>query len=984
MAKRLIQTLPDDESEVVGINATGEKYRKGGEGFCNWCEDHVRIPIYPEGEDIAVWYNIRDLPTEPDPITKRSYNTLWTEQKKVCIEALKMVNGRFIYRLLVFCWPRGEGKTERIGSKVLMYDGTIKTVENVVIGDILMGDDNTPRKVVSTHSGKEELYEVVPVRGESLFVTYGHVLSLKRRRRKRKNPKGGYYADYHAEEIINISVKDYEKKSQNFKNTHLLYSVPIDWFVQDVPIDPYFLGMWLSDGCVDKPSITTMDKETVDYIYTYAKQIGGIVSVYDKKGTPANQYNIIFGRNSKKNKLSTLLRENNLSNNKHIPQEYKINSREVRMQILAGILDGDGYKNRNSMQIAQKSKVLSDDIAFLARSLGFHVNIKKTTKKIKSTGFEGEYYVIGITGDCASIPLKVKRRKCNPRRSDWKDPLVTGIKEIKSAGVDEYYGFELDGNGRYVTGNFMVTHNSLLTILIQVWKFFNWPRQQIVLGANSKDQTKFVHYDLIKDVIVNSPNLLYTIGGNKNVQEREIRLKDSKNVITSVIKPISTASGIVSNVTGYTFSEMFDMRNPKFFTQLDGSIRNIPNALGIIDSTVSTKDHNLYHLYENYIKKKTKSLFFHYKYSDLGVMADYWNPFMTQDQLEDYSSKFLLAEFERYFLNKWSAGSSNVFTKNMIEEIGQLGVNNKIPAHQELVDINQNIISLDSTLQTAKEKGFPDGVIETLEKIDIEKEKIIPVSRLYTLEDNFQNIQFVPASILSNLGDIYKTDWAVIAGIDMADPLAIRKKANSILAVMAKGLPNSKIDINLMSLDSNELKEAKFIYFLIGFFVLDEFDPLNGIKNKLEQAILMYDGIDSICGERYGLWDLASWAEKADTPFEPIYPNYDRQRAAFNHLYTTLYQGLFKAPTIPFVGVKQEMDILREELEIFDHNPQAKWFGSPEKKEKFGRQDDSVYGVGWGMYGGRFLGPDEFRNLSDESTSMFGEMYQNKAVLGNY
>ena len=59
---------------------------------------------------------------------------------------------------------------------------------------------------------------------------------------------------------------------------------------------------------------------------------------------------------------------------------------------------------------------------------------------------------------------------------------------------------------------------SFVTCLIQSWKFFCWPRQQIMLGANSKDQVKFVHYDIMKDLILNSPKLVDMISGKKNVE----------------------------------------------------------------------------------------------------------------------------------------------------------------------------------------------------------------------------------------------------------------------------------------------------------------------------------------------------------------------------------------------------------------------------------------------------------------------------------
>jgi len=105
---------------------------------------------------------------------------------------------------------------------------------------------------------------------------------------------------------------------------------------------------------------------------------------------------------------------------------------------------------------------------------------------------------------------------------------------------------------------------SLLAVLVQLWKFFNWPRQQIMLGANSRDQIKFVHYDIMRDIIINSPRLLEEVGF-RNIQEKEIRIKDEDGAIRSLIRSISSFSGIVSNITGYTFSEIFDMKNPRFF-----------------------------------------------------------------------------------------------------------------------------------------------------------------------------------------------------------------------------------------------------------------------------------------------------------------------------------------------------------------------------------------------------------------------------------
>jgi hypothetical protein len=225
---------------------------------------------------------------------------------------------------------------------------------------------------------------------------------------------------------------------------------------------------------------------------------------------------------------------------------------------------------------------------------------------------------------------------------------------------------------------------SLFTCLIQLWKFYNFPAQLIVLGANSRDQVKFVHFDIMRDIILNSPKLL-RITGRKNLQEREIRLKDKDGITKSTIRSISSFSGIVSNITGYTFSEIFDLKNPKFFYQLDGSIRNIPNALGVIDSTVSSKDHILFRLYKLWVSGKDSTLFFSHRSSPNADYRDFWHPAMTQKQLNSYQAKFPVSEFNQYFRNIWSAGSHRLIAPELIMASRFIGFSSTLGMHGTIV-----------------------------------------------------------------------------------------------------------------------------------------------------------------------------------------------------------------------------------------------------------------------------------------------------------
>ena len=520
---------------------------------------------------------------------------------------------------------------------------------------------------------------------------------------------------------------------------------------------------------------------------------------------------------------------------------------------------------------------------------------------------------------------------------------------------------------------------SLLACLIQLWKFFNWPRQQIMLGANSKEQTKFVHYDIMRDIILNSPEL-YDIVGSKNIQEKEVRIMDGKGNKASILRSISSFSGIVSNITGYTFSEIFDMKNPKFFVQLSGSIRNMPNAIGVIDSTVSDKQHILYQIYSNSIQGKAPRTYFSYRSSKNADPNDYWHPYMDQIQIDSYKSIFPFGEFERYFQNLWSAGQARVFTEEMIEGIGYIGADGGI---MNVVDVEKIIIDKTKqvdVMEQMAQKKLPDAVEETQVRIQDLYDRLDPVDNIYKLvaQDSIGGNEKASMNDLTRLGDLLDTDFSIHAGLDLSDPTARRSAARSIVTVIAKGLIGSRSNPHTFTMTNDGV--PKYVYFVL--FMSHIVSPsLNTVKELLDECHEEYDGVDTLCSERWGMWDFQEWCDDREIKFEAVFPTYDRQREAFMELYNAIKYGRFKSPQILIEGSKTR-DILREELGLFDHDTDKRWFGSPEKGEKYGIQDDAVYSVGWSIYGGRLFGVNDFRIR--KGTHNFGMLIQNRDLLGGY
>lgn len=498
---------------------------------------------------------------------------------------------------------------------------------------------------------------------------------------------------------------------------------------------------------------------------------------------------------------------------------------------------------------------------------------------------------------------------------------------------------------------------SAIACLIQMWKFFCWPAQQIVLGANSKDQTKFVHYDIIRDTIMNSPNLLMMIGGQANIKEKEISLLTADGKSGSAIRAISSFSGIVSNITGYTFSEMFDMKNPKFFNQLDGSTRNVPNALGVIDSTVSSKSHILYNLYEK--SDTVKDLFFSYRCSPDADMDDYYHPYMSQEQLDSYRIKMDPNSFAQYFKNTWESGSARYFSDAEVEAINYTGVNNQTSNFEQLkealVDI-QNTKAVLKNLDKGSDSlhagmaeqrvGKIGGIISSLNKVD----------SVVRLVDNFGIPKCANVVELEALGELYQTNWSIHAGLDRADPMAAdHVMTRTVLTLTAKGLPGSRQGYAYYTSG----KEAPYIYVTIGVIVFKSHEVSDIQKTLLEMHIAV-DGIDTFCSERWGAWDLPTWCVEQGISAELISPTYEKQRACFGELYNLITQGRYKCP-LTYVPGSREDDLIKEEMRIFTHDSAKKWFGSPEKEARGGIQDDAMYSLGWGIYGGREYNPTMFR-----------------------
>ena len=378
-----------------------------------------------------------------------------------------------------------------------MYDGTIKMIQDILQGEKVMGDDSTPRNVITTCTGNEQMYDIIPDKGDTYRVNESHILSLKipshksivfdnlnkqyRLHRfdkkllkfviKNFNSKEAaikYRNSILDDDILNIEVREYLKIHQTTRIKLKGYKVPVIFEDKKVTLHPYFLGLWLGCGSPDDSEIYNIDKEIIDYLISFATK-DNITCVRSNTNNFLYNMSITSKQKNGTNKILEKLREYNLIKNKHIPHNYKCNNRDIQLKLLAGLIDSNGYIFKNVYNITHEREILANDIVFISRSLGFVSYVKKYRKMYVNSSNNkviGTYYKVTIYGEnLDEIPLLLKRKKLYSRKQE-KNTLVTDIQVVPVKDDNNYYGFTLDGNHRFLLGDFTVTHNTAMSIYI--------------------------------------------------------------------------------------------------------------------------------------------------------------------------------------------------------------------------------------------------------------------------------------------------------------------------------------------------------------------------------------------------------------------------------------------------------------------------------------------------------------------------------------
>jgi phage terminase large subunit-like protein len=281
----------------------------------------------------------------------------------------------------MFLAGRGAGKALDVDTPIRCVDGW-KRMGDVVAGDQVFDENGSPCRVVVAHTPfvSEEAYRITFADGEKIVACRDHLwVTHDALERKRLNRRGDVIPGDWADKPY-LTTRDLFETQVYGKRGDRNHSIPLAKPLQTVPchlpIDPYIFGVWLGDGHSAGAALTTMEPEIVEAMenagYTprrHQSTNNGLASTYGF-GSKDDVRDQESGRMLSNGSVHSSLRALGVVKNKHIPWVYLNASVEDRLALFQGLIDSDGYVDKNLVEFTSCNRKLAEDFIELAAGLG--------------------------------------------------------------------------------------------------------------------------------------------------------------------------------------------------------------------------------------------------------------------------------------------------------------------------------------------------------------------------------------------------------------------------------------------------------------------------------------------------------------------------------------------------------------------------------------------------------------------------------------
>jgi len=362
---------------------------------------------------------------------------------------------------LAFLMPRhaallademGLGKAQPLDARVLTPTGW-KRMGDVQVGDYVIGSQGQPTRVLGVYpQGEKEIFRVEFSDGSATECCDEHLWQVNTPLRNWRGIEP---------RVLSLSEIRTRLTRDNGNRLHFIPMVqPVEFEEKPLPLHPYLLGALLGDGCLAAHFVqyATIDAEMIERLRPLLPSGVQLTHVAECN------WNMTGPGRLQANPLIAILRGLQLmpsrSETKFVPEIYRFASVASRLALLQGLLDTDGcVRPDNNIEYCTVSPQLAEDVRFLVQSLG-------GTARIRTKQTIGQLaYRMSVALPAGVAPFLLSR-KANTYHDREKYPPHRAIVSVTPTGRKQSQCIAVDAPDHlYVTDDFIVTHNTMQTIL---------------------------------------------------------------------------------------------------------------------------------------------------------------------------------------------------------------------------------------------------------------------------------------------------------------------------------------------------------------------------------------------------------------------------------------------------------------------------------------------------------------------------------------
>lgn len=413
------------------------------------------------------------------PVHYKRINIDYDEQKRLAqkglVELLTCFNAKVYFTQSMIAGAMLSGDYDKIGvispsqyGKLIADDVPVltrkgwKTHGSLVVGDEVISPDGGFARVLYVHPKGHADREVLFANGERIKCHHVHEWYVYDKSRKQ-------YRTLETDSLV--------------PRRHSVTRVCVEGEEKDLAVHPYVLGVWLGDGSTTKGQIhsSAEDIDVLNKVREFYpegrewvhKDTGVITRSFIGLANDLSAYNMCYQEHPEKGKW--------------IPDDYLTASKEQRLQLLAGLIDTDGYRYKGDGRFyySTTNEAIKDGVVSLVSSFGWGVSVVRVPAQTSTSGVVGrnDVYQIGFNPSF-DIPCVLERK----RPSRFSEHRRVGIVSVQEIEPVQGNCITVEG-GLYCVGRRLIpTHNSWLTGMIALLMAYRGSRVNVAAASGEKTE----------------------------------------------------------------------------------------------------------------------------------------------------------------------------------------------------------------------------------------------------------------------------------------------------------------------------------------------------------------------------------------------------------------------------------------------------------------------------------------------------------------